>query len=149
MIKNSYHVVFGSSWNLKRKWKRWKTRKESEKNWAKSKKASTAKQCNIVIFRIEILYHHLLYCQLSSIYCQLSPLYCQLSPPLLSTVIPLLSTITPSVVNSHIFCCPYNWIIVGNFNELSLEDKFIVIMSDTTFTARACHDIVDKMLRHT
>ncbi len=36
---------------------------------------------------------------------------------------------------------------VGNFNELSLEDKFIVLMSDpniSTFTATACHDMFIK-----
>ncbi len=36
---------------------------------------------------------------------------------------------------------------VGNFNELSLEDKFIVLMSDPnicTFTAKACHDMFNK-----
>ncbi len=36
---------------------------------------------------------------------------------------------------------------VGNFNELSFEDKFIVLMSDPnicTFTAKACHDIFIK-----
>ncbi len=36
---------------------------------------------------------------------------------------------------------------VGNLNELSLEDKFIVLMSDPnicTFTANACHDMFIK-----
>ncbi len=36
---------------------------------------------------------------------------------------------------------------VGNFNELSLEDKFIVLMSDPnicTFTANAWHDMFIK-----
>ncbi len=36
---------------------------------------------------------------------------------------------------------------VGNFNELSLEDKVIVLMSDPnicTFTAKACHDMFIK-----
>ncbi len=36
---------------------------------------------------------------------------------------------------------------VGNFNELSLEDKFTVLMSDPnicTFTAKACHDMFIK-----
>ncbi len=37
---------------------------------------------------------------------------------------------------------------VGNFNELSIEDKFIVLMSDPnicTFTAKACHDMFIKL----
>ncbi len=37
--------------------------------------------------------------------------------------------------------------LVGNFNELPLEDTFIVLMSDPnicTFTARACHDMFIK-----
>ncbi len=36
---------------------------------------------------------------------------------------------------------------IGNFNGLSLEDKFIVLMSDPsicTFTAKACHDMFIK-----
>ncbi len=36
---------------------------------------------------------------------------------------------------------------VGNSNKLSLEDKFIVLMSDPnicTFTAKACHDMFIK-----
>ncbi len=36
---------------------------------------------------------------------------------------------------------------VGHFNELSLEDKFIALMSDAnicTFTAKACHDMFIK-----
>ncbi len=36
---------------------------------------------------------------------------------------------------------------VGNFTELSLEDKFIVLMSDLnicTFTAKTCHDMFIK-----
>ncbi len=36
---------------------------------------------------------------------------------------------------------------VDKFNELSLEDKFIVLMSDPnicTFTAKACHDMFIK-----
>ncbi len=36
---------------------------------------------------------------------------------------------------------------VGNFNALSLEDKFIVLKSDAnicTFTAKACHDMFIK-----
>ncbi len=36
---------------------------------------------------------------------------------------------------------------VSNFNELSLEDKFIVLRSDpniSTFTAKACHDMFIK-----
>ncbi len=36
---------------------------------------------------------------------------------------------------------------VGNFNELSLEDKFIVLMSDPNiykFTAKACNDMFIK-----
>ncbi len=36
---------------------------------------------------------------------------------------------------------------VCNFNELSFEDKFIVLMSDPnicTFTAKACHDMFIK-----
>ncbi len=38
---------------------------------------------------------------------------------------------------------------VGNFNELSLEDKFIVLMSDPnicTFSAKAFHDRFIKRL---
>ncbi len=36
---------------------------------------------------------------------------------------------------------------VGNFNELYLEEKFIVLISDPTicaFTAKACHDMFIK-----
>ncbi len=36
---------------------------------------------------------------------------------------------------------------VGNFNELSLEDRFIVLMSDPnicSFTAKACYDMFIK-----
>ncbi len=37
--------------------------------------------------------------------------------------------------------------LVGNLNELSLEDKFIVLMNDPnicTFTAKTCHDMFIK-----